>query len=143
MNPAQLMRQSTGWLDSASTPPKWQNHLMPRESPADKAARFDRIIRAWEEFAPSRTFGMVTLARFKAAVQLGYTARTEIVDLQSRTRHAIVRRNAADLEAVEMAKYIVTGVKGDPDHSEDGALYAAMGFIPRHVRRKPGPRRKK
>ena len=109
---------------------------MPRESPADKAVRLDRIIKAWEAFAPTRAFSKMTLAEFKAAVRPSLQARAAIEDLQVRIRHEIERRNVADRKSFRLVKYIVAGVMGDRDHGEDSALYAALGYIPRSARRK-------
>src|SRR5438045_2787111 len=93
-----------------------RDQLMARESPADKAARIDRITRAWQAFAPARSFHSLTLAKFKAAVRPSHKARAEIEDLQRRLRHALERREAADRKSLRLAQNVVFAVQGDPDH---------------------------
>jgi hypothetical protein len=115
---------------------------MARESPADKLKRMVRVTGAWEKMSPRSTFYGRTLPEFKRAIQPSHDARAEIVDLQKRLRAAIRRRDAADATSLDLVHGVVAGVRGDPEHSEDGALYAAMGYVRRSARRKRRSRKK-
>lgn len=114
---------------------------MARKSPADILAQIRKIIEAWQDLAPDTVLYGYTLEQFREVVRPSLEARIEIDDLQRRIRMAIKRRNSADPRATRVMRGIVDGVKGTPDHGEDSALYAAMGYVMKSARRKR--RRKK
>jgi hypothetical protein len=107
---------------------------MARRSPAGKLRQIRKIIRAWEDFAPGSVFYGHTLAQFKAAVHASEETRALIDDLQRRLRVAIHDRDVADATSMHLCGDVVNGVKGDRDHGDDGALYAAMGYTRASVR---------
>ena len=109
---------------------------MARKSPADKQAAMRKVTGAWESFAPRTVFYGYTLARFKAALQPSHDTRAEIEALQTRLRVAIRSRDAADAKSMRLVKNVVFGVVGDPDHTEDGALYSAMKYVRKSARLK-------
>ena len=115
---------------------------MARKSPADKLAAMRKVVDAWESLAAGSTFYGFTLAKFKAFIRPSLEARTEIQDLQERLRVAIKRRDDADKRTMPKLRGVVNGVKGDPAHTEEGALYAAMGYVPKAARRKRRRRKK-
>lgn len=116
---------------------------MARQSPADKAARIDRVEKAWEKFAPADTFNGITLAKFRKAAREGRDARAEIEEIRALIRRAIAARNAADRKALRVAKHILLAVRDDGNYENSAAkLYAAMTLAPKGARRK-SPRRKK
>jgi hypothetical protein len=114
---------------------------MARRSPAAKFDRIQKVLRAWEYFAPDSVFYGYTLGQFKAAVRPSIATREEIRDLQRCLRTAIHSRNIADKEAMRLLDDVVNAVKGDPKHGEDGALFAAMGYVRKSARRKRRRRR--
>jgi hypothetical protein len=115
---------------------------MARKSPADKLAAMRQVTGAWEAHSPRSTFYGLTLAKFKAVLKPSHDARAEIEDLQNRLRLAINSRDAADARSMRTMRGVVFAVKGDPDHTEDGELYAAMGYVPLSARRKRRRRKK-
>jgi hypothetical protein len=115
---------------------------MARESPAEKIARLERYAMAWEKIAPDQVFYGYTLEKFKSIIRPSSETRAQLRDLERRTRHTLARRNAADRTSLRAARHVVFSVMGHPEHGADGALYAAMGFIPTSARRKPGRRKK-
>jgi hypothetical protein len=91
---------------------------------------------AWEDFAPDSVFYGYTLEEFKAAIRASEESRAVIEDLQRRLRVAIRDRNVADAKSMVLCADVVNGVKGDPTHGQDSALYAAMGYKRTSVRRR-------
>ena len=115
---------------------------MARKSPADKLTVMRRVVDAWQALASGAIFFGLTLAGFKAFIQPSLDARLEIEDLQRRLRIAIRRRDDADRRSMRKLQGVVDGVKGDPAHTHNGALYAAMGYVPKAARRKRRRRKK-
>src|SRR5262249_46387365 len=70
--------------------------VMARRSPADKLAQLLRVANAWQRLRPRRTFGGLTVAQFRQAIQPSLDARAEIADLQRRLLTAIAARDDAD-----------------------------------------------
>ena len=77
----------------------------------------------------------MTLARFKAAVQPSLAARDEVANLDGQRPVSLNKRAAADQDSNDTMLMVVNAVKGDPDHGEDSALYAAMGYVRKSERR--------
>ena len=77
----------------------------------------------------------MTLARFKAAVQPSLAARDEVASLDGQRPVSLNKRAAADQDSNDTMLMVVNAVKGDPDHGEDSALYAAMGYVRKSERR--------
>jgi hypothetical protein len=109
---------------------------MARKSPAEKLKMMRKVTSAWELRAPGSTFFGLTLDGFKAVLKPSHDSRAQIEDLENRLRAAIKGRDAADVRSMRAVRGVVFGVKGDPEHTEDGALYASMGYVPRSARRK-------
>ena len=101
-----------------------------------------KVVGAREALAAGATFYGLTLAQFKAFIQPSLDARIEIDDLQNRLRIAIRRRDDADRKSMRKVQGVVDGVKGDPAHTQNGALYAALGYVPKAARRKRHRRKK-
>jgi len=109
---------------------------MARLSPAEKIKRIHRVMCAWEDFAPESVFYGHTLEQFKAAVRASEETRALINDLQRRLRVAIHDRNVADAKSMLLCADVANGVKGNPRHGGDSAVYAAMGYVRGSVRRR-------
>lgn len=116
---------------------------MARKTPASHLATLKKVIAAWEAMRPGMSFSAMTLAQFKAAVQPCFDKRKAIVDARTLLRTLIHERNADDRRAWKLTRRVVNSVKGTPEEGEDGALYAAMGYVPwsvRHGRRRRKPK---
>jgi len=106
-------------------------------SPSEVETKLGNILNAWETTAPTASFGGLTLAQFKTAVQPSLDARTTINALDAQMTTALDARDDADKVTAPLLQKIVNGVKGDPAHGEDSAHYEAMGYI-RKSERKTG-----
>lgn len=100
-----------------------------RKSPKDIAAKLKKILNAWKDLQPTKTFGGMTYDQFAAKVQPSFAARQEITDLQIALLAAQDRRDDADKVSRAAAELAVNGVKGHPDCGEDSAVYETMGYI--------------
>ena len=116
---------------------------MPKtRSPKETQAKLERIVSAWETLAPSKSFGGLTLAQFKAAIQSSFDLRAELHTLETQVEATQVARDNADTENLRIADRVVKGVIGDPTVGPDSDLYEAMGYV-RASARKSGLTRKK
>ena len=91
--------------------------------------RIAEITQAWESQCPETSFSGLSLEQFKAGCKPSLDARTEMADLAARSISAKARRSVGDAASLALIRRVVHGVKGDPQHGEDGPLYAAMGFV--------------
>jgi hypothetical protein len=98
-------------------------------NPSAIEERIQDAIAAWEEHAADATFSEVTLAQFKAKVKPSLDARASIKDLETQLEAARIDRDNADAVSTEATLAVVCSVRGDPNHGENGALYAAMGYV--------------
>lgn len=99
-------------------------------SPKDNEQRIRRILNGWETLAPEKTFGGMTLAQFKAAVQPSLDARQTLESLEDKRTQAIADREAADVVSLKKSQQVVNGVLADPEFGPDSALYESFGYIP-------------
>lgn len=109
---------------------------MPK-APKIVPAKIQAVITAWDNLAPGATFGGLTLAKFTAAVQPSLDARDEVATLEDQRPVSLNKRDAADQDTNDTIQMVVNAIKGDPDHGQDSALYAAMGYV-RKSNRKTG-----
>ncbi len=115
---------------------------MPRPRPKEVKERLDRIINGWETLAPTKTFGGLTLAQFKTAVQPSYTVRQEILALEEQLNAKLAERDNVDEDSMKSADLVTNGVRGDPTEGPDSALYEALGYV-RKSEKKSGLTHKK
>ena len=99
-----------------------------------------RLITAWEEHAAGTSFGGYTLAQFKAKVKPSLDKRDEVAAAERAAQSARDQRDNADAESQAACALVVNGIKADPDHGEDSALYGALGYV-RRSERKSGLKR--
>jgi hypothetical protein len=97
--------------------------------------KVSQVISAWATLAPTKTFGGYTLEQFKAKSQPSFALRDELSALDNHSLDRLARRDDADVETNDAALLVVNGIKGDPEHGEDGPLYAAMGYVRKSDRR--------
>jgi hypothetical protein len=100
----------------------------------DLITRVTEIISAWERMRPHKSFFGLTLDGLKAKARPFLDARNEIVELEKRWAHAISKRDQAAPELQLVLEGVVAGVRGDPDETQNGELYAAMGYVPKNQR---------
>lgn len=104
--------------------------------------KLDAVQAAWETLRPTKSFGSMTLAQFKAAVKPSRDARQKIADLQTQLQAAIDERGMADEATQRAISLAVNGVRADPAEGADGELYGAMGYV-RTSEKKTGLTRKR
>jgi hypothetical protein len=92
------------------------------------------VAKAWNSLRPTKTFFRMSLEDFRKIIAASGDARSEIVDLESRTQGALARRDEADRITRRAVVRVVNGVRGDADEGEDSELLAAMGYIPHTAR---------
>ena len=114
---------------------------MPK-GPKETELRMQKMLNAWEELAPEKSFAGVTLDQFRAVVARAQAARARIADLEAQMIQAIGERENADEAFDTKAQQLVNGVLADPTEGPDSALYEALGYT-RKSERKSGLTRKK
>ena len=114
---------------------------MPAMSPSKVQEKIDTVHNAWEQIAPLKSFGGMTLNQFETAIAPSRTARELIDDLQDQLTQAINQRQTADDTSLEKIQLAVNGVLADPTEGPNGSLYEAMGYT-RKSERKSGLTRK-
>lgn len=90
--------------------------------------KIEKIIQAWESHDPKATFSAMTLDKFKEAVKPSSDVRQELSEVATRTVGLKAKRAAVDVTSRATMDRVVAGVRGDPAHGPDSALWAAMGF---------------
>jgi hypothetical protein len=103
-------------------------------SPKDVLKKITDVTQAWAGLRPDKSFVGQTLDQFKEVVKPSLDIRTRIADLEDQLREACTQREAADATSMASIQRLVHAVRADPDEGEDGALYAAMGFIRKSLR---------
>jgi len=111
-------------------------------NPSANKTKLDDILNAWEELAPDKSFGGMTLAQFKAVVKPSLDTRAELAKLEPQITHWQNRREDADVVSNTAVQKVVKGVMGDPAFGEDSDLYEGMGYV-RKSERKSGLTKKK
>lgn len=107
---------------------------MKTQSPKKTMDCLDKILEAWQNLAPTATFGGVTLADFQTKIDSSTDARADLVAKDNEYKAAIVNRDNADAVAMAFKTLVVNGVIGDPNFGPNSALYEAMGYIRKDMR---------
>ena len=100
----------------------------------DLNARVNEVIAAWEGMRPHKSFFGLTLDGFKQKAKPYLDARDELVALEKQSAHAASKRDQAAPELLLVLQGVVMGVCGDPEETQNGELYAAMGYVPKNQR---------
>lgn len=103
--------------------------------------RLEQIVRAWQTLTPTESFGGMTLAQFKTAIQPSVDAHATIASLEAQLLAAQNARDNANKASLDKVQLVINGVIGNPDHGPDSDLYEAMGYI-RKSERQTGLTRK-
>lgn len=101
---------------------------------------YDRITTtgtAWENLRAAKSFANLTLAQYLTLIGPSLTARATIARLENELVAAQNQRDDADKVSLAAQQLVVNAVKGDPDETENGVLYEAMGYV-RKSERKTG-----
>jgi hypothetical protein len=112
-------------------------------NPKSTGERMQKMLTAWEEIAPTKSFGGMTLDQFKAAAAPAQAARRRIAELETQMTQAINDRDAADAAFNAKAQLVVNGILADPTEGPDSSLYEAMGYTRKSERRSGLTRGKK
>ena len=97
--------------------------------------KLKRMLNGWEEIAPAKSFGGMTLAQFQAAVQPSLDARQQLDDLEDQRLQTLAARDTADDVSLEKAQLVVNGVLADPTEGPNSALYESFGYTPKRDRK--------
>jgi len=109
--------------------------------PKETESKMKKMLNAWEEIAPEKSFAGTTLDQFRTVVTRAQTARARIADLEDQMLQAINERENADEAFNTKAQQVVNGVLADPTEGPDSALYEGFGYT-RKSERKSGLTRK-
>ena len=112
-------------------------------SPKETLARLTQILNAWEQMAPTKSFGGMDLIQFRALVDACIAARDRLEDLEDQFVEAMAQRGTADETALEAGQRIVSGVRADPTEGDDSPLIEGMGYTRASARRSGLTRKKK
>ena len=111
------------------------------QSPNITVEKLNKLVQSWQDLAPDKSFGGMTLAEFKTKVQPSLDARESITDAATKMVDATTRRQLSDAESQQLVQLVVSSIKGDPTVGNDSALYEAAGYV-RKSERKSGLARK-
>jgi hypothetical protein len=109
----------------------------------DPATRVREVDAGWAKIRPEKKLYGHTLEEYRLAVKPYTDALAEVAAMEAGLAHAQATRDLASGPAMKITKCIVNAVKGDPAEGEDGALYAAMGYVPQSQRSTGLTRRRK
>ncbi len=111
------------------------------KSPGEISKELEKVIEAWEDLAPDKSFGAMTLEQFKARVKPSLDTRHTLEAVRNARINAQTGRSHSDADSLMAVQQVVNGIKADPTEGEDSALYEACGYIPK-LKRKSGLSRK-
>ena len=108
---------------------------MPKVTPKKIEEKIKQVVDAWEQLAPGKRFGAMSLAEFKDAVASSLNARKLIDQLQNQLAQAINNREDADDVSLTKIQLVVNGVLADPTEGPDSSLIEAMGYTRKSERK--------
>jgi len=100
----------------------------------DVATRYFEVKGAWLKRRPHKKFFGLTPEEFELRAKAYLEARDEIAALEAQLAHAVSRRDVAAIPLADLVESVVSAVKGDPEEGHNGALYSAMGYVPKNQR---------
>jgi phage repressor protein C with HTH and peptisase S24 domain len=104
--------------------------------------KLEETERAWETHAPDDTFFGMTLAQFKAKVQLSRDARAALASIEQQRTAAINERDRVDKENIALEQNIAKAIAGDARYGDDSDFYEGTGRV-RKSEKKSGLTRSK
>lgn len=108
---------------------------MSTKSPKQVGTKLQKMISAWTKLRPAKQFAGMTVEQFNEKVKPSLDTREELTTLRSQTTDSRLNRHDADTASMELAQFVVSSVKGDPEEGENSGLYAEMGYTPKADRR--------
>ena len=108
-----------------------------------KLEKLEETEMAWETHAPNDTFFGMTLAQYKAKVQLSRDARTSVAGIEQQRTAAINNRERVDNENLALEQNIAKAIAGDARYGDDSDLYEGTGRVRKSEKKKGLTRRKK
>ena len=111
------------------------------QNPKLTAEKLGKLVQAWQDLAPDKMFGGLSLADFRTKVQPSLDARAAVNAAEVQLVDALARRQTSDGESQRLMLLVVHSIKGDPALGDDSALYEAAGYV-RRSERKSGLRRR-
>lgn len=96
--------------------------------------RFAKVLDAWSNLRPSKSFAGMTLDEFKAALKASLDARDAVTAAETSHTAAIVKRDNADMAVRQVLTRVVAAVVADETEGDNGELYKAMGYTRRTER---------
>ena len=111
------------------------------KSPKDTSDQIAKVIEAWQDLAPNKSFGGMTLDAFKKRVQPSLDTRGTLMAVKNARIDAQTTRSHSDADSLLAVQQVVSGIKADPTEGEDSALYEACGYVPKS-KKKSGLSRK-
>lgn len=117
---------------------------MTRLNPRSIEEKYTRFLAAWEDLAPDKSFGGMTLAQFRARIKPSQDNRIAVTAAENAVIKAIQDRDHSDAASQEAMELVVNGVRADPSvGGDDGALYKALGYVPQSEKKSGLTRKKK
>jgi len=110
-------------------------------NPGQVDADTNAILKAWGKFAPTASFGGMTLQQYTTKVQPSFDARTEISTRETEITSWADKRDDADVVTDATSTAVIKGIVGDPAYGDNSDLYEACGYI-RKSEKKSGLTRK-
>ena len=87
------------------------------------------ITQAWEAHAPQSIFSGFTLEKFKETVQPHLDVRNQLAHVETLAMGLRAKRATGSVDCRKLTDRITAGVRADPEHGPDSAMWAAMGFV--------------
>ena len=100
----------------------------------DLKTRVTEVIDAWQRMRPDKSFFGLTLEGFRQKAKPFLDARDEIAELDKLAAHAASKRDQSAPELLLVLQGVVASVCGDPEETQNGEFYAAMGYVPKNQR---------
>jgi hypothetical protein len=104
-------------------------------NPKMTADKLGKLVQAWQDLAPDKSFGRMSLAEFRTKVQPSLDARTAVNAAEVQLVDALARRQTSDEQSQRLMLLVVNSIKGDPELGDDSALYEAAGYVRRSERK--------
>ena len=100
----------------------------------DLYSRVTKIIRSWETMRPQKSFFGLTLDGFRLKAKPYLDALAELRALDEQYAQAMAKRDQAAPDLQLVVEGVASGVRGDPEETQNGPLYSAMGYVPKNQR---------
>ena len=105
--------------------------------------RLRKAISSWENLAPAKSFGGMTLDQFKAQTAPSFTKRDLIDDLETQIAQAINDRDAADEISLSLLQRVIAGILADPEEGPNSTLIEGAGRVRQSERKTKLTRKRK